>query len=117
MQKKLTLAVDKDVYDGLFRVVRLHKISHFEADLVCPHALHQDLCDDYRAMAADCVRESEALEWAESTCGDTPVSRHETRCPSHHDETGNLQAVLNDDKDGRLFKVEDAGRVNGYIWI
>jgi hypothetical protein len=70
MQKKLTLTIDKDVYDGLRRVIGPRKISHFVEDLVRPHVLKQDLYDGYRAMAADCVRESEALEWAETTCGD-----------------------------------------------
>ena len=70
MQKKLTLTIDEDVYDGLRRVVGPRKISRFVEDLVRPHVLKQDLYDGYRAMAADSVRESEALEWAESTCGD-----------------------------------------------
>ena len=70
MQKKLTLTIDKDVYDGLRRVIGPRKISHFVEDLVRPHVLKQDLYDGYRAMAADCVRESEALEWVETTCGD-----------------------------------------------
>ena len=39
-------------------------------DLVRPHVVKRELYDGYRDMAADCVRESEALEWAESTCGD-----------------------------------------------
>ncbi len=70
MQKKLTLTIDEEVYDGLRRVVGPGKISHFVEDLVRPHVLKQDLYDGYRAMAKDCVRESQALEWAESTCGD-----------------------------------------------
>ena len=70
MQSKLTLTIDKDVYDGLRRVVGPRKISRFVEDLVRPHVLKQDLYDGYRAMAADCVRESEALEWVETTCGD-----------------------------------------------
>ena len=70
MQKKLTLAIDEEVYDGLRRVIGPRKISHFVEELVRPHVLKQDLYDGYRSMAADCVREAEALEWAESTCGD-----------------------------------------------
>ncbi len=70
MQKKLTLTIDEEVYDGLRRVVGPRKISHFVEDLVRPHVLKQDLYDGYRAMAADCLRESEALEWAEVTCRD-----------------------------------------------
>lgn len=70
MQKKLTLTIDEEVYDGLRTVVGPRKISHFVEDLVRPHVVKRDLYDGYRNMAADCVRESEALEWSESTCGD-----------------------------------------------
>jgi hypothetical protein len=70
MQKKLTLTIDEQVYDGLRRVIGPRRISHFVENLVRPHVLKQDLYDGYRAMAADSVRETEALEWAESTCGD-----------------------------------------------
>ncbi len=70
MQKKLTLTIDEDVYDGLRRVIGPRKISHFVEELVRPHVLKDNLYDGYRAMAADRVRESDALEWAESTCRD-----------------------------------------------
>ena len=70
MRKKLTLTIDEEVYDGLRQVVGQRKISHFVEELVRPHVVKRDLYEGYRAMAADCVRESEALEWAESTCGD-----------------------------------------------
>ncbi len=70
MQKKLTLTIDEDVYDGLRRVIGPRKISHFVEELVRPHVLKDKLYDGYRAMAADRVRESDALEWAESTCRD-----------------------------------------------
>ena len=70
MQKKLTLTIDEEVYNGLREVVGPRKISHFVEDLVRPHVVKHDLYDDYRAMAADCARETAALEWAEATCGD-----------------------------------------------
>jgi len=70
MQKKLTLTIDEEVYDGLRRVIGPRRISRFVEDLVRPHVLKQGLYDGYRDMAADRVRESQALEWAESTCGD-----------------------------------------------
>lgn len=70
MRKKLTLTIDAEVYDGLRRIVGPGKISRFVEDLVRPHVLKQDLIEGYRTMAADRVRESEALDWAESTCGD-----------------------------------------------
>ena len=70
MQKKLTLTIDEEVYNGLRTVIGPRKISHFVEDLVRPHVVKRELYDGYRDMAADRVRESEALEWAESTCGD-----------------------------------------------
>ena len=76
MQKKLTLMIDEEVYNGLRTVIGPRKISHFVEDLVRPHVVKRELYDGYRDMAADRVRESEALEWAESTCGD--VSHEES---------------------------------------
>ena len=70
MQKKLTLTIDEEVYNGLRQVVGPRKISRFIEDLVRPHVVKHDLYEAYREMAADSVRESDALEWAESTCGD-----------------------------------------------
>ena len=76
MQKKLTLTVDEEVYNGLRTVIGPRKISRFVEELVRPHVVKRELYDGYRDMAADRVRESEALEWAESTCGD--VSHEES---------------------------------------
>jgi len=70
MQKKLTLTIDEAVYDGLRVVVGHRKISHFIEELVRPHVVKNDLYAAYRTMSADRVRESEALEWANATCGD-----------------------------------------------
>jgi len=70
MQKKLTLTIDEDVYEGLHRVVGQRRISRFIEDLVRPHVLREDLYEAYRAMAADTTREKDALDWAEATCGD-----------------------------------------------
>jgi hypothetical protein len=70
MQKKLTLTISADVYAGLREVVGPGKISHFVEELVRPHVVRSDLYTAYRTMAADRVREAEAVEWAEATCGD-----------------------------------------------
>jgi predicted CopG family antitoxin len=70
MQKKLTVTVHEDVYDGLHRVIGRGKISQFIEDLVRPHVTAADLDNAYRLMAADEAREAEALEWAEATIGD-----------------------------------------------
>ena len=69
MQKKLTLTIDEEVYEGLHEVIGPRKISRFVEDLVRPHVLKRNLYEGYRDMAADTLRESEALEWAEGTLG------------------------------------------------
>lgn len=70
MQKKITLTIDANVYDGLRSVIGPRRISRFVEDLVRPHVLKQDMDAAYREMAADAAREAEAREWAEATCGD-----------------------------------------------
>ena len=70
MQKKLTLTIDEEVYDGLRKVVGPRKISRFIQELVRPHVVKNDLYAAYEEMAANQVRESEALEWVEGTFGD-----------------------------------------------
>ena len=70
MQKKLTVTIDEEVYEGLHRVIGPRKISRFIEDLVRPHVTKKDIYAAYKEMAADEVRESEALEWAEATFGD-----------------------------------------------
>ena len=70
MQKKLTVTIDEEVYDGLRAVIGPRKISRFIEELVRPHVVKKNMYAAYKEMAADQVRESEALEWAESTFGD-----------------------------------------------
>ena len=70
MQKKLTITVDADVYDGLHTVIGARRISRFLNDLARPHVTQQDLAAGYAAMAADEAREQEADDWAEALIGD-----------------------------------------------
>lgn len=70
MQKKLTITIDEQVYEGLHSVVGRRRISQFIESLVRPHVLNQELEAGYRQMAADEIREAEAMEWAEATIGD-----------------------------------------------
>jgi hypothetical protein len=70
MQKKLTLTVDEDVYEGLHRTIGPRKISKFVEDLVRPHVVHPNLDSAYADMARDKKRENEALDWAEATFKD-----------------------------------------------
>lgn len=70
MQKKLTITIDENIYDALYRVVGAGHISRFIETLVRPHVLDVDIEAGYQAMAADEEQEAEALAWAEATIGD-----------------------------------------------
>lgn len=70
MQKKLTITVDEQVYRGLHRVIGQRRISKFIESLVRPHVLQDELLAAYEEMAHDEVRETEAMDWAESTIAD-----------------------------------------------
>ena len=70
MQKKLTVTIDEEIYNGLREVIGPGKISRFIEDLVRPHVTKKNMYTAYEEMAADEVRESEALEWADATFGD-----------------------------------------------
>jgi len=70
MRKKLTLTIDKEVYEGLHNTIGSRKISKFIEELVRPHVVHPDLESAYAQMAKDKRREKEAIEWAEITFKD-----------------------------------------------
>jgi hypothetical protein len=70
MQKKLTITVDSEVYDGLHTVVGRRRISRFLNDLARPHVVGNDLRAGYAAMAADESREKDAACWVEGLVGD-----------------------------------------------
>lgn len=70
MQKKLTITIDEQVYEGLYAVIGPRRISRFIEELVRPHVMFPDLEAAYEQMARDEDREAEALEWAEATLGD-----------------------------------------------
>lgn len=70
VQRKLTLTIDEQVYEGLYAVIGRRRISRFIEDLVRPYVLHQELEAAYAQMADDEECEAEALEWAEATVGD-----------------------------------------------
>ena len=70
MQKKLTITIDEEVYEGLYRTVGSRRISRFIEDMVRPHVLYPDLEAAYAEMARDEDRERAALEMAEAVVGD-----------------------------------------------
>jgi len=76
MQKKLTISIEEEVYEGLHEVIGPRKISKFVEELVRPHVVRPKLEAGYKQMAQDKAREEAALEWAEATFRD---SAHEKR--------------------------------------
>jgi hypothetical protein len=70
MQKKLTISVDADVYEGLRERIGPRRISRFLNDLARPHVTPKGLEAGYAEMAADEAREADALEWSEGLIGD-----------------------------------------------
>ena len=70
MQKKLTITIDKQVYEGLHKIVGSRRISRFIEDLVRPYVIPPALEMAYQEMARDEEREAEASAWAEATIGD-----------------------------------------------
>ena len=79
MQRKLTITVSEDVYQGLHRVVGRRRISRFIDQLARPHVVPADLNAAYQEMAADEAREREALDWSEGLMGDVPGTDDATR--------------------------------------
>jgi predicted CopG family antitoxin len=75
MQKKLTITIDEEVYEGLRKNIGPRKISRFIQELVRPYVVRPNLESAYAAMAMDKEREEEAMEWAEATFKDVT---HET---------------------------------------
>jgi predicted CopG family antitoxin len=70
MHRRMTITLDEEVYEGLYRRVGKRRISQFIEDLVRPHILDTALDEGYQAMAADKDREEEAQEWCNSLAGD-----------------------------------------------
>ena len=70
MQKKLTITVDEEVYNGLHKIIGPRKISRFVQEIVRPHVVRPNLESAYAEMAKDRRREKAAMEWAEITFKD-----------------------------------------------
>jgi len=60
MQKKWTITIDEEVYEGLHKVIGPRKISRFVQELVRPHVVRPNLEAAYAEMAKDKRREKEA---------------------------------------------------------
>ena len=70
MHKKMTITLDEEVYEGLWRTIGNRKMSQFIEDLLRPHVLGKSLDDGYKAMAQDQAREAEAMEWTDALAKD-----------------------------------------------
>ena len=80
MKRKLTITVSEAVYEGLHRTIGRRRISQFIEKLARPHVVPQDIEASYRDMAADEVREHEALEWSEGLIAEaSPAEPHVPR--------------------------------------
>ncbi len=78
MQKKLTITINTEVYEGLHQVIGRRNISRFIENLVRPYVLDPNLEAAYKEMSQDKTREAEALEWSEATVGDVSVGHRRT---------------------------------------
>ena len=68
--KKLTITVEDEIYEGLYRRIGPRRISRFLESLARPHVIDNDLEAAYQEMASDEIREAEAEEWSESLLSD-----------------------------------------------
>jgi hypothetical protein len=82
MQKKLTITINEQIYEGLYRLVGPRKISGFIEDLVRPHVLYPDLERAYAELTQNTAREGAASEW---TSGDTTMVRKQVYLKSQKD--------------------------------
>ncbi len=74
MNRKLTITVSEEVYEGLHRRIGRRRISQFLERLARPHVIGGDMEAAYREMAADQKREREALEWCEGLIADASLT-------------------------------------------
>lgn len=68
--KKLTITVEDEIYEGLYRKIGPRRISRFLESLARPHVIDNDLETAYREMASDEIREAEAEDWSETLLSD-----------------------------------------------
>ena len=75
MQKKLTITIDDEVYEGLHRLSVRAKSAGSSRNWFARTSYVPILKSAYAEMARDKKREKEAVEWAEATFKDVA---HET---------------------------------------
>jgi hypothetical protein len=70
MQRKLTITIDAEVYEGLHAVVGRGRIGRFLSELARPRIVGHGLRAGYAAMADDEARECDAQAWVEGLVTD-----------------------------------------------
>jgi predicted CopG family antitoxin len=70
MRRRLTISVDSQVYEGLYRHVGARQVSRFIETLVRPHVVPEDLRLAYAQMAEEEDREAKAEDWSEALIQD-----------------------------------------------
>ena len=75
MDRKLTITVSEEAYEGLQRTVGIHRIGQYLEKLARSRGLSEDIEAAYRDMAADEAREREAHQWSEGLIGDVAGDR------------------------------------------
>jgi len=70
MRRRMTITLDEDVYNGLYRRIGRRRMSKFIEELVRPYVGDSALEAGYQALAADERQEAEALEWGNALIGD-----------------------------------------------
>ncbi len=63
MRKKLTLSIDPELYDSLYRTVGQRNISSFIEDCIRPILLSHNLRQAYKDMSQEEERRRNAAEW------------------------------------------------------
>jgi hypothetical protein len=67
MQRKLTITIADEVYQGLHQQIGRGEISRFIENVVRPYLVTTDgLEAEYRAAAEDAAAEREAVDWIEA---------------------------------------------------
>lgn len=65
MQKRLTITIDEEVYEGLYKVVGRGKIGRFIEELVRPYVVEEEIAQE---------AEAESLDWIEALLPDSDSS-------------------------------------------
>jgi predicted CopG family antitoxin len=70
MQKNLTITLDEEIYEGLYKVIGEQDLNRFIESLLKQYVVELDLEEGYRQMSLDAEYEAEAIDWVEGILGD-----------------------------------------------